>query len=422
MPFVSPFNKVTCPFCFRQFHLRRAPTRVISASGETQPDNAVANFLGIPPPEMAPVEEAPSGLWPGLSRRFFIPVNRETGNVIRRRICPFCHMALPTATANGQMTSQIIAVVGSRASGKSNYFGVLIELLESRYADEVGFAMWGQETFSVQELARVTSDKLFQERYGSLFNESNRHAVAQTMTAQTNPGIRIPLIYRLSFPKKAIEYLSRPFSDLRAADLVIFDAAGEDMEDLTAREQFWRYALRASGILFLIDPFGYESIRGRLPRELQERLLREQQQFGAKPVHAVNSVLDSFTSSGLLGPGKKLSTPAAFVLTKCDMLRSILPDDSLLFKDPKHERGFNMAECQQVSEELQDFLRTHQAVDLIAKAENAFKTHCFFGISALGGLPEQDLSIREPRPFRVPDPLFWVLRQLGHIPAMRDGT
>lgn len=281
--------------------------------------------------------------------------------------------------------------------------------------------MWGQETFSVQELARVTSDKLFQERYGSLFSESERRAVAQTLTAQTNPGIRIPLIYRLSFPKRTVDHVFKPFSDLRAADLVIFDAAGEDMEDLTAREQFWRYALRAAGIIFLIDPFGYESIRGRLTKDLQERLRREQQQFGAKPVQAVSSVLDSFTSFGLLGPGKKLATPAAFVLTKCDMLRGVFPDDSLLFKDPKHDRGFNLSECRQVSEEMLAFLRTHHCTDLIAKAENAFKNFRFFGVSALGGLPEEDLSLRELRPTRVADPLFWILNQLGHLRTMRDG-
>nr|VFK24617.1 MAG: hypothetical protein BECKMB1821G_GA0114241_100923 [Candidatus Kentron sp. MB]VFK27075.1 MAG: hypothetical protein BECKMB1821I_GA0114274_100229 [Candidatus Kentron sp. MB]VFK74915.1 MAG: hypothetical protein BECKMB1821H_GA0114242_101224 [Candidatus Kentron sp. MB] len=213
----------------------------------------------------------------------------------------------------------------------------------------------------------------------------------------------------------------KPFSDLRAVDLAIFDAAGEDMEDLTAREQFWRYALRASGIVFLIDPFGYESIRGRLPKELQERLLREQQQFGAKPIHAVSSVLDSFNTSGLLKPGKKLPIPAAFVLTKTDMLRSVLPADSLVLKDPKHDQGVNLSECRQVSEELLAFLRTHHCTDLIAKAEKAFKNYCFFGISALGELPGEDLSIRgELQPTRVADPLFWILHQLGHVHTMRD--
>lgn len=421
MPFVSPFSKVTCPFCFRQFHLREAPTRVISASGETQPDMAVANFLGIPAPEMAPVEDAPNGLWSGLSRRFFIPVNRETGSVIRRRICPHCHMALPTATANGQMASQIIAIVGSRASGKSNYFGVLVEALESKYADEVGFAMWAQETFSVESLTRVTSDKLFDERYGSLFNDVNRQAVQQNVTAATAQGIRIPLIYRMSFPKRPLDMIVRPFSDLRASDLVIFDAAGEDMEDLTAREQFWRYALRAAGIIFLIDPFGYASIRNCLPNELRERVIQQQAGFVAKPVQAVSSVLDSFTSSGLLRPGEKLRTPAAFVLTKCDMLKGILPNDSLVFKDPVHDRGFNLSECKQVSGEISELLRRQQCVDLLAKAENAFSNYSFFGVSALGQLPDENYGIQQPRPFRIADPLFWILWQLGHLGSMRDG-
>lgn len=420
MPFLWPFSNVTCPFCFRQFHLSEAPSRVISRSGATEPDQEVADFLGIPAPGMDPVEEPPSDFWSRLWRRFYVPVNREIGSVIKRRICPHCHMALPTATANGQLASQIIAIVGSRASGKSNYFGVLLEMLESRYADEVGFAMWGQETFSAREMARVSSNALFQQRYGQLFNQSQRRAIDQTQGGQANADVRIPLIYRLSFPKNSWWDYLNPFSELRAVDLVIFDAAGEDGEDLTAREQFWRYALRAAGIIFLVDPFGYATIRGRLAKDLQERLEREQSQLRAKPAHAIDSVLDSYTSFGLLGIGQKLDTPAAFVLTKSDMLEGVLPDDSLVFKDPRHDRGFNETECRQVSEEIREFLRTHQCLDLISKADNAFSNTSFFGISALGALPEEDLGIRELRPSRVADPLFWILQQLGHIRPMRN--
>jgi len=65
--------------------------------------------------------------------------------------------------------------------------------------------------------------------------------------------VRIPLIYRLEFPKTLLDYVMNPFGRVKAMDLVVFDAAGEDLADPTLVEQFYRYVeARRDSFLFLI--------------------------------------------------------------------------------------------------------------------------------------------------------------------------
>lgn len=422
MPLVSPFHKATCPFCFRTFHISEAPCRVTSPSTQSQPDEHIAKFLQIPPPDLDPVEKPPRGFWRRLGRRFFIPKIKDEELETRRRICPYCHLPLPPAMANGQLASHTIAIVGSRSSGKSNFFGVLIRALEERYKREVDFGMFGQETFSVEYLDRISSEVLFMRRYGSLFSERDRRAVPASAAAAQNPDIRIPLIYRLELKKRPLDYLLHPLSQSHPVDLVVFDVAGEDVVNLSAMQQFWRYVLRAAGIMFLIDPFGYESIRDKLPSDVYERIAKEQDEINVPPAHAVSATLNHFAQAGRLGPGRKLKIPAAFVLTKCDMLEGILPKNSEIFRDPVHRSGFNVNDCHQASNAVAHVLTENGCDGLLATAETSFATQSFFGVSALGALPDEELRLKDLQPRRVADPLFWILWKLGRLRAMREGA
>lgn len=413
MPFVSPFRRLCCPFCCRLFHLAEAPCRIFSSSGETQPDGKVGDFFDIPAPELGPVEEPPTGLFRRLVRRFLISRNREAGAVIRRWICPHCHMALPKAMADGAGRSQIIAVVGSRGVGKTLFLGVLIHALKTRYSDEVGFSIWDQETFSVSQLQRVRSDTLLEMRYGPMFGETNRRAVSLNLGA-SRADARVPLIYRLQFPKRPIDCLFHPLSNPRGADLVFFDGIGEGSDSLTGAEQFWRYVLRAAGVIFLFDPFGCEGIRNRFPRNAPDSPYEV-----SDPAQVVSSVLNMFATSGMLRPGRKLDVPVAFVLTKSDILRDILPDGSRLLRDPTHDRGVNLRECECANAEVIEILRMTDCHRLLALADNSFKSYCFFGLSSLGETPPEQLRLADLRPIRVADPLLWILWKLGHAPPMR---
>src|SRR5262249_42728514 len=156
---------------------------------------------------------------------------------------------------------------GTRYSGKSNFFGVLIDALMRRFASEVGFTIFGQETFSVDEARSTNSDALYRKRYyNRLFNSTQPEVVPSTPRASviaTDETPRIPLIYRMEFPRCG--WVAR-LRGRAALDLVIFDSAGEDLrdDDPQTLEQFYRFLLYAAGIIFLVDPTQVQGIRERL--------------------------------------------------------------------------------------------------------------------------------------------------------------
>src|SRR4051812_4300095 len=126
MPLVSPFMRMTCPFCFKRFHLADAPHRKVGLGAPQEADAALGAFFEIPPPPMGKVIDPPKLPWYArLWQRFAVPAEAAD----ERKICPGCHVYVPDKIASGEVGSEVIAIVGARSSGKSNYFGVLLNLL-----------------------------------------------------------------------------------------------------------------------------------------------------------------------------------------------------------------------------------------------------------------------------------------------------
>jgi hypothetical protein len=414
MGLVAPWSKAICPFCFNRFHLSQAARRWTLPDAPKEKDTHVGTFLSLPPPEMGKVEPPRRGGLLRLLRRLVVWDDWKSG---AKKICPNCHMFLPHATASGQLSSDIVAIIGARSSGKSNYFGVLLNALEQRYAREVDFLIYDQETFSTTEMRPISSKKLYRERYGRrLFESPTCMAIDQNRSAAQDRFLRIPLIYRLEFRLRPIHYLTRPFRRVNAMDLVIFDAAGEDMEDPIALEQFYSYILGAAGIIFIIDPFQYPGIRSRLPPNLLPRFPK----IPVDPAEVVSRVINLFERRAGLRVGQKISVPVAFAFSKSDLLNGVVHPTSPILRDSQHPGGFNLEDCRRVSEEVMECVREFDSPQLVDLAEKKFRSYCFFAMSALGQLPDEQLRIRPPDPRRVADPLLWIFWKRRYIPALKN--
>lgn len=407
MPFISPWEQTTCPYCFREFHLGDAPTRPYAYDGELYPDKPMGAFLNTAAPNLPPIKEAPSGTLSKFFRRIYLPVCKDDAPQSGHRICPYCHLFLPQAQANWNRKNDIIAIVGSRSSGKSNYFGVLLNLLERRFAAEVGFGIRPQMTFDVRRMNRISSRELYQQRYGDRLFRDNM-VVEQTDRALVNADIKIPLIYQLTLSRKI-----KNVEKVRSIDLVIFDAAGEDLTTMTNFEQFGRYAVKASGIIVMIDPFRYPTIFNKLSKDIQNRIPSPDAMEGT-PNDIVDFVLNAKSNSRALRPGQKIAVPTAVTLTKIDMLRSLGQGNSPLLQNTRHVHGFNRKQCESNSKTLISFLDANGAGELDANVRNQFEKYAFFGVSALGELPDEDV-LTNIRPINVADPLLWILFQLGFL-------
>ena len=409
--FTVPWSKATCLYCFERFHLSHAPRRSIAPGQKGESDQRVGAFFGIPDPDMGKVDERKRGLMARMARRFVLP---RDGDLHAYKVCPNCHLPLTAKTAVGELSSELIAIIGARSSGKSNFFGVLLHALERRFANEVGFTIYPENTFSLGELKPVSSVRFYKNRYGCLY-EADPRAVPQTGTWLNNKEMRIPLIYRMSFPKHGLQRFTRLLGRTNVLDLALFDAAGEDLTDPTLVSQFYsRFLTRATGIIFLIDPSQFAGIRGRLPADLRARLPAIDQD----PMEIVTEVLHVFMKGNILRPGGKLKIPVAFVLSKCDLLDRLVYPGSTLLQDSSHPRGFDVEGCRQLSEEVSQYVREWDSPQLIDVAHDSFQEYSFFATSALGVLPE-DKTRRIPPPSyrRVSDPLLWLLWKRGYIPA-----
>ena len=341
-----------------------------------------------------------------------------------RKICPNCHLPLPRKTANGEISSEVIAIIGARNSGKSNYFGVLIDFLKHRYSHEVGFMIFDQETWSINEEKPINSDRLYHNRYGrKLFGNEERVAIEQTRRVEITSENRIPLIYRLEFPKRPWHYVTRPFAPASALDLVFFDTAGEDLRDEEVIEESCRYILGASGIIFVIDPFRYPGVYSQLPQALRDRLPRVDARSAYAdvedhPSRLVHNVIRLYEKWVGVPAGGKINVPAAFALSKCDMLDGILDRSSLILKDSRHEGGFNLSDCTRLSHEVRERIREWDN-QLCHQAEK-FRSTCYFAFSSLGELPDENMRIGSVSPCRIADPLLWVLWRLGYIRTLPE--
>jgi hypothetical protein len=326
-------------------------------------------------------------------------------------------MVLPYAAANGRSAGEIIAVIGVRSSGKSNFNGVLLDALEHRYGAEVGFAAYDLETFSMRERRAVSSKRLFRERYGNrLFQAHPPMAIDQTQSAETDRDLRMPLIYRLQFPRGRFDLLRWPPAPPRSTDLVLFDAAGEDLADGAKFDRFCRFVSRSSGVIFLIDPFQFPKARALLSPDVQRRL----PPIEVDPTEVFSQVVKGFHTRGGRSMHRKIDVPTAFAFSKCDLLADSLHPSSALLHDVRHAGGFDVRDHRQVDAEVRACLGEWGGGNLIDLADANFSSYAFFALSALGQLPDEQLRMKSVSPLRVGDPLLWLLWRRGYIQSAKN--
>lgn len=361
---------------------------------------------------MAPVEEV-TGTFNKFLRCFWHP-SLANDTEVKYRICPHCHMQLPVQLAHNRLKSSVIAVTGFRSSGKSNFFGVLIDALKNRYSQEVGLNLSTQETFSTRTLRTIYSDELYKERYGNNLFGDNPKAVMATLSAQTNIDIRIPLIYRLNLTRFSLKQrLLHPFATHRPIDLVFFDAAGEDSTSPVTQDLYSRYFSRAAGIIALIDPLSYKNIRNDIKMEYSPSSVQDEYDTIAVLKQTIERQNSKYVN-------KRIKAPLAVTISKFDLLRNIDGLDQSVFEDHVHSNGFDEVAAKKTSDAIRKYIISKELNSIISVAEGNFETCQYFGMSALGRSPKEDYSLTSIDPINIADSLLWILYQLGYLQTEQE--
>ena len=117
-----------------------------------------------------------------------------------------------------------------------------------------------------------------------------------------------------------------------------------------------------------------------------------------------------------------METPLAVVLTKCDVLRQaeLIEHNRLWHTGRGHVRYFDDDLHDDLSGMMAEYVQrwSPAAYHVVMRR---FARRAFFGVSATGCAPDELGRYRFISPWRVEEPLLWLLAELGVIPRQRSG-
>lgn len=311
-----------------------------------------------------------------------------------RFVCPHCNNWLPTKMI--EKGSEIISVIGGPASGKSNYIVALIQQLQKYgYKLQLGTITPQQEGRNREE----ATDRLYEKAMKIIFEQ---HKSMDKTVPKAHP---IPWIFRLE-----------SHATKKAVYLVFYDTAGESFKHPEEIRRNAKYLEKSKAVIVLLDTLSLPYIK----RILDSKNIVNPDQ--ATPFNETMNALYNFATDN----PHLYKRPFAFVMSKFDSVIENQEDLEFDIEPFKHNSSFiqtgklSLREIDESSDMIKSYMESHWdegqlGYDVINKwGDNAR----FFGVSALGAMANENLDIDIPenqkvKPFRVMDPLIWILHKLG---------
>lgn len=393
-----------CPYCFEKHKLSEVQFRCSNKRCKDFDDVEMTRYENgnLKMPKQGKKTFSPAGKGRSVPQSAVCP---ECNNVTYKRICPSCHNELPESTLTGQ--DMIISVVGSRATGKSHFVGVIIKELRDRISVSFGGSLEG---FS-------DSYQRWQESFGDSLYENNKKLELTTSSVENvNNGAYRPLIFKLKMKRKGLFKES-----IDSFTIVFFDTAGEDLNDEDTMSTVNKYICKSAGIVFLLDPMQIPAVAAQLDDSTVERASGINGHRAAQADSIMTRVSNLIRNDRHLPETTKIDIPVAAVFSKFDAIESLVPKDCTVRNPSPHcgEKCFDMADWHNVNSEILALLQEWDATAFISQLETNYSDYAYFAVSALGlhNNPDKDGNIQRPRPHRIEDPFLWILKENGVIKA-----
>ena len=316
------------------------------------------------------------------------PVKCSCGHETTVEVCPRCDHDWPR---NLEDTDNfIIAIVGAKGAGKSHYLTVLINELTHRVGARFHAALSAADDH--------TRDR-YRKHYRQYLYDGHQQ-IPPTPRGKTEP-----LIYHLAFAKS--------IGLKRVVSLIFFDTAGEHFDDVRTIERHNAYLQRASGIIYLLDASHVAAATLRPNREATAS--------ATDPLDLTARVSEVVRSMRSIVVNDPIDIPVAVAISKLDLVRSLFEPGSALHLDSPHSGFFDLSDFRTVHEGIAKQLDQWIGPGLENFLSGHFSAHGYFGVTALGHSPDADGHLKETlAPFRVEDPLLWLLFKLKVIRG-KDG-
>ncbi len=306
------------------------------------------------------------------------------------------HYIIPERAINGN--SFPIALVGAKQSGKSNYIAVLIDAIKSKLSRSINC--------SLQFCDQQTNDNYKRMYYDPLFN--NKTAVNATDANVEFP----PLLYSINF----FDLKKPKIKD--SVTLSLYDTAGENFDNEDTVYAYNDYIANAKGIIILLDPLQVDSIR----EKLQGKINLPDKNSDSDEI--LTRIISAIRSKKKMKENAIIDVPIALTFTKMDVLiqySELLGLPEFLLHDSSYlDKGaFLLDDFESTDQAIRDLIDTYLSGNLAVQLRNFSKVG-FFGVSSFGENPSDGINLsQKPHPFRVLDPLFWLLSLEKYIKTIR---
>ena len=134
------------------------------------------------------------------------------------------------------------------------------------------------------------------------------------------------------------------------------------------------------------------------------------------PLEILGAITDLLRMTHRVSASKKVPVPLAVVFAKIDALYPVLGPDHPLMRPTRTTGGYDDAAGQSTHEHVRAMLHDYGADDIDALLEHNYANFRYFAVSALGAPPDYDRDVIDGngvRPFRVEEPLLWLLTRFG---------
>lgn len=405
--------KYICPYCFKEHTFSEVEFRCVNNfCSEKSQDEQYAQYLGMKKESMKMTNATfkSTAKLPFVFKNKFMPVWEECphcGTKSSIRVCPSCHNELPEGIQDNE--DMIIAIVGSRDTGKTHFISVLIDELQKRICPNVF-----NGTFNPM------NDDVFNHYKENFYNKVFLEKTLQNLTRSANVrgevAVRKPLIYEMMIP------LDLKGKKVKKFTFVFYDTAGEDLKNEAIMKTVNRYICKASGLIFLLDPMQIMELRLNMTdEEIASSSSINQAEIEPQEM-VLNRIAKLIREDRGYSKAQKINIPTAIAFSKFDVLKRFFPSNSLVLEPSSYlrEGHLDKNEWFLVSTEIDAMLKEYGAGGFATNVAMNFKNYTYCTVSALGQQPvisqKGGKTIATlPRPHRVEDPFLWILKENGVI-------
>lgn len=320
-------------------------------------------------------------------------------------VCTYCMWDIPEDFRSSYVVK--IALAGARGAGKSVYTTVMTETL-NRFVTAKGWTL----SAGTKETDAVYAREYYKPTFGE-----NRPMPGTNNISGTDAYQKNPMVWRITRGKNETPIY-----------LVIRDAAGEDIEKSSQRTQGLDYFKWSDLTIFLYDPMRLNNVlqmlAGVIPAVNKERLGKTAQQVLPNVLTQMPDysghfalVLNKFdTIQQLSSINHSMVNALANPSAMFNRDRTFLPLENGTMLIPSSQF---MVDSEILDEEIRGLLGMLGGEGLTSMIENTLGTQQVslrhFAVSSLGETPahEECLTVRGISPFRVLDPVLWVLADMG---------